>query len=163
GEQLNGTSAGRGDLIELGLRACRKLAIRGCVLSRRAEDDVLIIGRERVRILGGGVECQPPRFAASRGHDVDVEVAVTIGRERDLSAVVTPYRHEIVRGMSRERQGLSAPGWNSIEISLVTEDDGLAVRRDRRVAHPARAFGRGGRSLCGERAAGCRQSEAERE
>ena len=148
-EQLDRAAAGGGHLVELGLRAGREQAVRGGVHARGAEDDGRVVAGEGVGVLGGGVERQPPRLAALGGHDEDVEVAVAVARERDLPAVVAPDGHEVVGLVRGQRDGRAAGGRHPVEVALVGEDDGLAVRRDRRIAQPAGVgLGGGGSTEC---------------
>ena len=115
-----------------------KLHVRGKVLPRRAEEHRLVVCRERARHFTRRVIREPLRLAASRRHDEHVEAAVAVRCECHRLTIVAPHRREFVRLAQRQRNRIPARCRHRPDVTLVFEEQRLAVGRNRRVAQPRR-------------------------
>jgi hypothetical protein len=138
GQDHRRAAAVHGNAVELGLGARRELAVGRRVEARAAEDDGLVVGRERVGKLGGRMEGQAAGRAAGRGHDEDVEVAEPVAGEGDGPAVVAPNGIGVVGVVCRQRDSGAAGGRDAVDVPFVSEGDRLPVGRDGRIAQPGR-------------------------
>ncbi len=124
--------------------------------ARRREEDGFAVGREALHDVASGMPRKPLRHAARGGDDVDVEVAVELGAEREERAVGAegrPHLHARTGG-----DAFDAAAVEAARPDVVPVDEGDAVFRERRVREHLRRPNRGGR---GER--GGRDGERERE
>lgn len=130
--------SGHGDRVELTHAADRKLPVRCEVLPGGAEEHGAIVRRERAGDFPRRVVRQTLRLTALRRHDEDVEIAVPVGRERHRLPVVTPYRRVFVRLTESQRMGIAAGRRHRPDVTLVFEEQGLAVGRNSWISQPQR-------------------------
>ncbi len=145
-QDLSRHSALDGNLVEFGLSPCRELDAGRGVEPRRTEEHVLAVRREARRQVVGGVHRQPRGSAAGGVHHEDIVVAVSIRGEGDLRRVGRPHGHGVVCRMNRQRCGLATLRGHPVDVTVIAEDDGLAIGREGRVAHPESGIGRRSRT-----------------
>ncbi len=130
--------SGHRDGVQLTHAAGGKLHVGGQVLPRGAEEHGAVVGRERARDFTRGVIRQPLRLAAVRRHDEHVEIAVPIGGERHRLPIVAPHRCELVRLAEGQRNRIAARRRHRPDVTLVLEEQGLAVGRNGWIPQPQR-------------------------
>src|SRR5262249_7552775 len=128
--------------------------------ARRAEQNVLAVGRPAAGEVGGAVEGEAFGLAAADGDDEDVVTAVAVGGGGDGSAGGAGDGGEVVGGVGGDRAGGAADGRDRVDVAEVAEGDQLAVGGDVGGAgQPDRLLGGGHRGRQGQR--GERRGRAE--
>ena len=100
------------------------------------ENDRRAIGAERPGEVVVGMVGEPPGGSPGARNDENIMIAMAIRSEGDLLAVRRPKRVEFAGDMLGQLSGFATGGRDGVKVSAVSEDDGLSVGRESRVAEP---------------------------
>src|SRR6202040_13204 len=101
---------------------------------------MLVISGKAAGDLIAGMKSEAAGFSAGSRHNEYIKIAVAVGSKGNGFAIVRPYRRKFIRLTDRKRYRCSSRSRHFIDISFITEQDGLAVGRNSGIAHPERIY-----------------------
>ena len=147
GAHLLRPSAGHRHGVQFAQPAHGEVLVPRIVLPVGVEEHLGVVRTEARGVLAVAVVGQPCGHSAIGAHHEHIAVAMAGAGEGDQLAVVAPHGRLVVGLVGGKGHGIAAAGRHTPDVSLETEQDGLAVRRNGGFAQPEgllRTTGKGG-------------------